>query len=223
MALWEFLFEQIDPQKGVTPSGEAVFSEAQKAGQQDLRVAMPGQVIDYDYTKQSATIQPLFQRKYKDGSLKEMPQIYNVPVACPRAGAAFVHMPVKKGDYVLLVFADRSMDKWLSNGGNVDPADTRLHHIADAIAYPGLYPFSDPAAVTNADDIVIRNGNTIMHVKANNHLQVINGTTELVRTLCDLVRTIRESVTYTCGGPEHLYHVDWPEIENRLKSFLEVE
>ncbi len=223
MAFWDFLFEKAEPQRSITPSFENVFQESQRAAQQDLRVAMPGQIIDYDFKKQSATVQPLFPRKYKDGTLKELPQIYNVPVACPRAGNAFVHMPLKKGDSVLLVFADRSMDKWLSSGGSVDPADTRLHHISDAIAYPGLYPFNKGAAVTNGDDIIIRNGNTIMHVKANNHLQVINGTTELVDTLCDLIRAIREAVTYTCGGPEHLYHPKWAEIEQRLRSFLEIE
>ena len=113
------------------------------------------------------------------------------------------------------------MDKWLSTGDDVEPADARSHNLADAIAYPGLYPFSDSAAVTNGDDIVIRNGNTIMHVKANNHLQVINGTTELVSTICDLMRAIREAWTPTCGGPQRLHHYRFAELERRFKSFLE--
>jgi len=217
-----FAETEVTKQDDVTPSFNEGLSRALKGAQQETRVAMPATIVTYDYKTQKATVQPSLQRKYNDGKVLSMPQLYNVPVAHPRAGKAFVHIPLKKGDNVMLVFMDRSIDKWKGAGGEVEPSDARTHHLSDAVAYPGLYPLNTPADVPNGDDIIIRNGNTMMHVKANNHLQVINGTTELIKTLCDLVRSIRESVTYTCGGPQHLYHVDWPEIERRLKSFLEV-
>ncbi len=219
----KFLTEkETTKQSEVTPSFAETIKQALKGASQEIRVCMPARIEAYDYKTQKATVRPNIKRKYKDGSVEGMPLIYNVPVAHPRAGKAFIHLPLKKGDNVMLIFADRSIDKWSTNGGEVDPEDTRTHHLSDAIAYPGLYPFNNGADVTNGDDVIIRNGNTIMHVKANNHLQVINGTTELVKTLCDMMRAVREAVTYTCGGPEKLYHVNFKEIEKRLKSFLEV-
>ena len=46
--------------------------------------------------------------------------------------------PVAKGDIVLLVFADRCIDTWFTNGNDSDPKELRQHHISDAIAIPGL-------------------------------------------------------------------------------------
>ena len=42
------------------------------------------------------------------------------------------------GDTVLLVFSERSIDKWAQQGGEVDPLDSRLHHLSDPVALPGL-------------------------------------------------------------------------------------
>lgn len=217
----EFIQERENPQREVTPTLADVMKQASKAGIMDLRVAMPGEVIKYDSKKQMADVRPLFKKKYNDESVVSQPVIYNVPVAHPRAGKAFVHMPLKKGHYVLLVFVDRSLDKWLSSGGNVDPEDVRAHHISDAIAYPGLYPFSDPAAVQNGDDIVISNEKTHVFVKKNNHYQVKNSTDELVKVLCDFVKAVREARTYTGVGMQLLNHLEFPEIEQRLRTFLE--
>lgn len=222
-AVFDFINELTATKKDtITPSQTEVLKNAQKNAANEIRVAMPARIETYDYKKQMATVKPLFKRKFKDGKDIAMPLIYNVPVAHPRAGKAFVHMPLKKGDKVMLVFADKSMEKWLASGDDVEPNDARCHHLADAIAYPGLYPFNDGADVTNGDDIVIRNGNTIMHIKSNNHLQVINGTTELVKTMCDFMRAIREAWTATCGGPQRLHHPKFAELEKRFKSFLEV-
>lgn len=218
---FEFITEQENPQGEATPTMAEVIKQARKAGAVDMRVALPAEVVKYDHQKQRVDVKPLLKKKYNDGSVVEMPVIYSVPVAHPRAGKAFVHMPIKKGHNVLLVFVDRSIDKWLSTGGNVDPEDVRAHHISDAVAYPGLYPFSDPAAVPNGDDIVISNETTHVHVKKNNHYQVKNSNEELVKVLCDFVRAVREARTYTGVGMQLLNHQKFPEIEQRLKTFLE--
>lgn len=208
-------------QELVTQSQPNVIKTALTSLEEKIHVAMPARIESYDYKTQKAVVKPLFRRKFRDGKEVSLPVIHNVPVACPRAGKAFIHMPLKRGDKVLLIFADRSLDKWLSTGGDIEPADARMHDLSDAVAYPGLYPFNDTANVTNGDDIVIRNGNTIMHIKANNHLQVINGTTELIKTMCDFIRAVREAWTPTCGGPQRLRHHRFAELERRFKSFLE--
>jgi hypothetical protein len=62
------------------------------------------------------------------------------------SGADLV-VPVAVGDTGLLVFADDSLDVWLSKGGLVDPLDDRHHALSDAIFIPGLRPFSNPVSV----------------------------------------------------------------------------
>src|SRR6185295_14810444 len=60
------------------------------------------------------------------------------------------------GDEVMLVFCDKSIDAWQSEGGEQDPDDARRHHLADAVAYPGLH--NNKAAISDASESVITIG-----------------------------------------------------------------
>lgn len=222
----EFIEEIRNDQSRVTPTLAEMIRQAIQGNSQEIRVAMPAEVIEYDYKKQMVNARPYFKRKYLDGEVTDAPVIYNVPVAFPRAGEAFVSMPIEKGHNVLLIFSDRSMEKWLNSGTAVDPEDRRVHHISDAIAIPGCYPFSNPAPVANNTDVIIRNGNgktafTEIRVKKNNHIQVLNEKEELVKVLSDLLQIILDARTPTCAGPQPLISAEWPKIQARLKSFLE--
>ena len=53
-----------------------------------------------------------------------------------RTANAYIHPPIKSGDYVMLVFGERSIDKVLLSGSEVDPDDLRKHSLNDAIAIP---------------------------------------------------------------------------------------
>ncbi|NIQ92443.1 MAG: hypothetical protein GWN93_27060 [Deltaproteobacteria bacterium] len=222
----DFITEQDEPQNEITPTLSEVIAESEEALRADIKVALPAKIISYDKDKQLAVVQPLVKKKYNDGSVVSMPQIFNVPVAHPRAGSAYIHMPIKKDHNVLLVFADRSLDKWLSTGGDVDPDDVRTHHVSDAIAYPGLYPFSEAEDIDNGDDIIVKNKNgdsqLEMRIKPNNHLQFINKDNELVNVLNEMLRVIRESVVYTSTGAQPLRHAEFSKIASKLKSFEEV-
>lgn len=225
----EFVTEKEEPQEEITPTLTEVFNSALFAKIADLKVALPAKVVKYDEEKQAADVQPVLKKKYLDENetVVDMPVIYNVPVAHPRAGKAYIHMPLKKDHYVLLVFSDRSLDKWLSTGGNVDPDDTRLHHISDAIAYPGCYPFNEAITVNNTDDIIIKNqqedGDAFLEtrIKKNNHLQVLNQSNELISVLWETIKVIREAVVYTSTGPQQLRHSQFQNVHNKLKTFLE--
>lgn len=129
-----------------TPSLSDVISGAIDIRLEDLHTAMPAKVTAYDRTTQSISAQPLI----KQGTLNEegdrqvtaYPVITHVPVCFPGSGGFSITWPIAVGDIVLLVFASGSLDKWLSVGGHVDPNDDRRHNLSDAIAIPGLRPFS---------------------------------------------------------------------------------
>lgn len=117
----------------------------------DLRVALPGRVERYDASKQLADVAPLLkdQVEGQDGKVTpvSLPVLTGVPVVFPGGGGFRVTFPIQPGDLVLLVFSDRSLDKWLAGDGReVDPGASHMHSIADAVALPGLHTFGAPAA-----------------------------------------------------------------------------
>lgn len=112
----------------------------------DLRVSIPARVESYDATKQRIDAQPLIRHVYEDEDgarhVEDLPVVTDVPVCFPGSGPYSITWTLAKGDTVLLVFADASLDRWLVRGGAVDPGDTRTHAPSDAIAIPGLRDFA---------------------------------------------------------------------------------
>jgi len=82
-----------------------------------------------------------------------------VPVLMPQGGGYQMKLPITKGDVVLLVFCDRSLDIWKSKGGEVDPIDLRQHHLSDAVAIPCL---RDPAAAAPTVAVEIQSDGTVL-------------------------------------------------------------
>ena len=141
----------------------------------ELHVCLPGRIERYDHTEQRAEVKPLLRRNYRDGDEPDMPVIADVPVIWPRAGGASLTMPVQAGDGVLLVFADRSIDRWLAQGGEVTPNDRRKHDLSDCVAIPGLVPFAgfgDVEATRDPDAVVVQYGETTWSVHDDGRVEV---------------------------------------------------
>lgn len=138
----------------------------------DTHVALPARVETYDAAKQKVSVLPLIQgwRKDKDTGAKvsvTLPVVSGVPVVFPGAGGFRLTFPVAVGDTVALVFSDYSLDLWLKDGGLVDPRDTRVHHITDAIAIPGLRDFGHPLTSAPTDSMSLgKDGGPTIELKA---------------------------------------------------------
>lgn len=167
------------------PSLAKVIEDAIENRLSSLNTMLPGKVVAVDVAKGKCSVQPLIKRKYADGTVKDLPVIANVAIANYRAGKAFITLPVKVGDMVEVRFSQRSLDIWLSKGGSVDPLDPRKFHISDAVAYPGMYPFSDPPAGATADDVVIKNDTTTVIIKPSGEVQVT--AQSAIKLLSDLI------------------------------------
>lgn len=107
-----------------------------------LNTALPGRIESYDASTRKAEVQPLVKEKYADGTILTLPRISGVPVVMPTTGSAGVALPIANGDPVLILFAQRSIDRWLTNGGVQEANDTRMHALSDAIAIAGLFDFT---------------------------------------------------------------------------------
>lgn len=137
------------------PTLQELIKNAIEARLTDVHVSLPGIVQKYDAAKQTADVQPALKKKYADGTITNLPLILNVPVMFPRSSVGYIHFPLKKGDQVLLVFAERSLDLFRQKGGVLDPEDYRKHHLSDAIALPGFYPDASAfAGVEGQADLV---------------------------------------------------------------------
>jgi hypothetical protein len=129
------------------PTLAEIIRRALEASAADLHVSMPGRIERFDAAKGLADVKPLLQ----DAALQRgerqpipVPVVTNVPVIFPGAGGFRLTFPVAAGDGCLLVFSDRSLDRWLARGGEIDPGDDRRHALSDAVALLGLRDFAHP-------------------------------------------------------------------------------
>lgn len=220
----EFLNEEDDGQKETTPTFQNVLKTMRDAIFAGLCVSMPAEVISINNyrRKQVIDVKPYFKKRYADGEEVDAPVIYNVPVKLYRSGSAWISMPLKVGHSVSLEFSDRSLEKWLTSGERQYPDDTRMHHISDAVAYPGLYPLSQALSLPNIDDIIITNENCSLRIKPNGHLQILNQTDDLVKVINDMFQEILAATTVTGdAGLQPLVNPKFSIIQQRLRSFLE--
>lgn len=120
-----------------------------------LNVALPAVIEDYNFKEQRASVKITIKQLYAGDTDMDYPILSGVPVIFPRSGGASITMPVQRGDHCLLVFLDRDSRAWLLGGVNVKPQSKRSHHLSDAVAIPGLSPFSKLSLAENNTDMLI--------------------------------------------------------------------
>jgi len=177
----------------------------------NLHTAMPGAIVTYDYTTQKASVQPLLNKVWADGTTTPYPILENVPVVFPRAGGGGLTFPVVEGDTCLLLFIERSTDLWLTVGGQVSPDDPRKFDLSDGVAIMGLFPFNETSTADNNTDMVLTFAGSLIRIKADGEIVIQtsstvaigNPTVELLQTLSTLMTYLQgPAVTGTVlGGP----------------------
>lgn len=127
------------------PSMEEGVSGAFDYFMTDLWFSIPCVVVNVhnSFQDQRVDVQPSVNKKYKLGVSVEEPVILHVPVIMPSSSTSSITFPINKGDTVLCVFSQRGLDVFKnSNGLPATPVDYRKFDMRDAVAIPGLFPFS---------------------------------------------------------------------------------
>lgn len=97
-----------------------------------VRDGLNGQMVD---------IQPTINQKFKDGTVKERPQVLGVPVSFPVSSSAGFTFPIKVGSTGIAVFSMRNMDGWKAgNGRPASPMNFAKMDKGDAMFIPGIQP-----------------------------------------------------------------------------------
>lgn len=159
-----------------------------------VNTSLPGIVVEYDASTNKATIQPALNKAYLSGAMA-MPILENVPVMFPGGSGFYVTFPIVKGDYVLLIFCQRSLDLWLSVGGQVTPNDPRKFDISDAIAIPGLQPFTGDFSAISSTDFEINFGGSKISISPSGAIQIkTDSTVAIGSNVVELLQQISDTL-----------------------------
>ena len=192
-----------------------------------VRVCLPASITEVN-ENQNVDVQPLLQTRYQDGRVVNLPIIRQVPVSMPMGQDYSIKVPLAVGDTGYLIFCDRSLEAWsASDGGIVDPADSRSHDLTDAIFVPGLVPFGSQTE-DETTDLVITNGKAIIRVQKGGTFELKNSSNELLDLLCqitsqcqELSNTLSTDTVNTAIGPMQLNAFSqYASIASQLETLL---
>lgn len=191
----------------------------------DIHTAFPGQIVEYDFTKKLAKIQPVINKKYATGEVQPMPILNNVPVIFPFSGGASITFPVNPGDFCLVICCERSIDNWLATGTQTAPADPRILDLSDGVAIMGLLPFTETSPAENNDDMLIsyqgssitikKNGDVI--INTSNRMSIGSNTTEILDVLSQTLGFLSASVTTVEGTPFE-FATNWGALQTQIDA-----
>lgn len=122
---------------------------------------LPGRIHSIS-GKRKASIEILIQEVEETRlgrTVKPFPLINEVPIIMLGRGGAYIEWAPQVGDTVIVLFCNRSTDRYHQTGGLVDPDDVRMHDFDDAIALP-VADF-DFAHVSSANPQIKFTGSTI--------------------------------------------------------------
>jgi hypothetical protein len=144
----------------------------------NVHTVQPGFVTKYE--NGFASVQPIFKTVFEDFDgqevIKDKPIIENVPVLMTRGGGFFINLPIKKGDLVLLIFAERSIDSYIQTDGknSIDPEDSRAFDLSDCLAIPGGFTFKNKPGTFDSDNFIItsEDDNTQIGLESNGEVYI---------------------------------------------------
>ena len=120
-----------------------------------MHTCIPAQVQSYNPTKSTVDAQPVVTYKRKDGTIVPYPLLTSVPVIFPRTRRGSFTIPLESGDYVLLIFSERSLDTWLNNGNTVETESPSRFDLTDAMAIAGIFPLNETNSAASDTDAVL--------------------------------------------------------------------
>ncbi len=184
---------------------ETVIQTAIDSALKELHTCLPAVVTKV--SGQTIDCQPTIKRKLA-GELVNLPLLTNVPIRYMKTKTFSISIPIEVDDHVLVVFSERSIDTWLTQGGLQNPFDIRKHSLSDAFAFPMMYPETDLIPDFDASNLVIKtnSGNTKIIVKSEGVEITTTGPTDITSSKTTINNDVlidgKLDVTDTITAPE---------------------
>jgi phage baseplate assembly protein gpV len=124
---------------------EGLLNQYSKNSTNAMFTSIPGRVVGTpNLAEQRVDVQILVNKVTTDNVSREHTVLLNVPLVFQGSQSSQFSFPVVSGDTVLLVFSQRSIDRFKLGGKEPHtPADFRKYSKNDAMALPGLFSFTD--------------------------------------------------------------------------------
>lgn len=155
----------------VRPDIRSLFDTERTSAAVAINKIQIGQIVSWIPGSQSATVQLVNQRVVFNAEMTTStippspniipyPLLVNVPVFVLSGGTAFLGMPITQGDPCIVLFNDRDLDPWWSNGTTGSPPHSpRVHDLNDGMALVGVRPATSPIASLPSDGQHMTMGN----------------------------------------------------------------
>jgi len=155
---------------------------------EELHTSLPGRITKYDSATRKATVLPLIKKKFLDGEELQFEPISDVPVMFYGVGESGIRLPESQfvGQTVLLIFAERSLDYWLSTQSTepIIPGNTRKFSLTDAIALLSVNKFTD--GDDGGDNLELFWGNNAVRIKKNGDIEIDGGNKITIKSNGDI-------------------------------------
>lgn len=131
----------------------------------ETRTITPGQIVSYNARTRRASVWPTVNMRMIGGAGAARPVISDVPVIIPSNPREVVHLPLRRGDPVLLLISDRSLAAWKGSFSATTPPRGYSFSLRDSLAIP-IGPAGDvDPAVSDALCLQTADGKTYISLK----------------------------------------------------------
>ena len=142
---------------------------------------MPAIVVDFDADRQTCSCRVAIKMSFlgKDGLYTEVevPLLRDCPVKFSSGGGVTLTFPIKPDDEVLVVFANRCIDSWWSEGGVQSQAEFRMHDLSDGFVLPGIKSQVNKFPVnTSAARLTMNDGSAYVEMNASTGDVIVKST-----------------------------------------------
>lgn len=169
---------------------------------QSVHTILPGIVQSFNSEKKTVDVRPALKRRFLDERPDEEIQLLtDVPIGYIQTNNFILSGPLRKGDEVLIVFFERSIDKWLKQGGIVSPDDPRKFDLSDALAIPILKPIGK-GRQADSENVLLEHGSSTIKLSPKGTFAITNGSEELITLVQELADACAAIITNTQIGPQ---------------------
>jgi hypothetical protein len=162
---------------GYIESLKSAINNLAQSAVDDIRISIPGKIVSYDSSKNTASVKFCVGRKMIGGQTVPLPTIENVPILFTGNDQVEIIFKPEAGDEVLIYFSDVDVSGWVYREREGDPESIRKFNINDCFA---VVVKTKTRQLTLASDEIlsITAGDGKMSIKTNgsvminNHLEV---------------------------------------------------
>ena len=171
-------------QNKTTPTFDKLILSAIRQQSVNTFTSIPGKVVSI---KGNLVTVEITIKRTVNNKATPYPLIHNVPLRREAVGPeSYLHFPVEKGTTGMIIFSQRSLERWIDSDGQtaVDPSDLRIHDISDATFWPGLMP--KRKAVPTSKNAVLRHNRMSIELSPDGKVKMEGATGEVMSMLSEL-------------------------------------